>query len=79
MDFRRLFDIFPYQRAKYPQKIALAYREGSKWRHFSTEQCLENINKVSAALLDLGLQPNDKVALLFDQSTPFWNFLDLMQ
>ncbi len=76
MDFRRLFDIFPYQLAIFPQKIALAHREGSKWQKYNTEECLTQINKVSAGLLDLGLIRNDKVALIFDQGSAYWNFLD---
>ena len=77
MDFRRLFDLFPYQQAVYPQKVALAHRSGLKWQQFSTEECIKNINRVSAGLLDLGLIRNEKVALLFDQGNAFWNFLDI--
>lgn len=76
MDFRRLFDIFPYQQAIYPQKTALAYRNGLEWKKYATEECLLQINKVSAGLYDLGLVRNDKVALMFDQGNPYWNFLD---
>ncbi len=76
MDFRRLFDLFPYQQAIYPQKIALAHRDGLKWQKYSTKECLTQINKTSAALLDLGLNRNDKVALLFDRGNAYWNFLD---
>ncbi len=76
MNFRRLFDIFPYQQAIYPQKIALAHREGLKWKKYNTADCLNQINKVSAGLLDLGLNRNDKVALIFEQGNAYWNFLD---
>ena len=76
MDFRRLFDLFPYQQAIYPQKVALAHRDGLKWQKYSTDECLTEINRVSAGLLDQGLIRNDKVALLFDQGNAFWNFLD---
>ena len=77
MDFRRLFDLFPYQQAMYPQKVALAHRNSLKWQQFSTDECLRNINKVSAGLLDLGLIRNDKVALFFDYGSAYWNFLDI--
>lgn len=76
MDFRRLFDIFPYQQAKYPKKIALSGRRASRWTAYSTEECLVKINRVSAGLLDLGLKRNDKVVIIAPIGNPKWNFLD---
>ncbi len=76
MDFRRLFDIFPYQEAKYPKKIALSGRQASRWTSYSTKECLDQINRVSAGLLDLGLKRNDKVVIISPIGNPKWNFLD---
>lgn len=76
MDFRRLFDIFPYQKAIYPKKNALVHRLDSEWERFSTEDCLYQIDCVSAGLLALGLKRNDKAAILFERNNAFWNFLD---
>jgi len=77
MDFRRLFDILPYQQARYPQKIALADRQGINWNYYSTQDCLTQINKVSAGLLHLGLKKGDKVGIMTTLGSPRWNFLDL--
>ena len=76
MDFRRLFDIFSYQQARYPKKIALSGRRASRWVSYSTEECLLEINRVSAGLLDLGLKRNDKVIIISPIGNPKWNFLD---
>ena len=76
MDFRRLFDIFQYQQARYPQKVALAHQEQDKWQVFSTETCIDQINQVSAGLLDLGLNKGDKIGLLFESGSAWFNFLD---
>jgi long-chain acyl-CoA synthetase len=77
MDFRRLFEIFPFQQSRYPQKVALAHRQGGEsWETFSTEECLRYINRVSAGLLNLGLNRGDKVAILSIGGSAYWNFLD---
>jgi long-chain acyl-CoA synthetase len=77
MDFRRLFDIFPYQQARFPNKKALSYKEGIKWVHYSTEACIAEINKVSAGLLDLGLKRGDRVGIFTYRGCPQWTFLDM--
>lgn len=77
MDFRRLFDLFPYQQARFPQKIALASRQNLNWKTFSTDDCIAEIDRVSAGLLDLGLKRGDKVAIMTELGSPYWNFLDL--
>jgi long-chain acyl-CoA synthetase len=77
MDFRRLFDLFPYQQARFPKKVALACRKNLSWEAFSTEECIAEIDRVSAGLLDLGLQRGDKLAIMTALGSPYWNFLDL--
>jgi long-chain acyl-CoA synthetase len=77
MDFTRLFDILPFQAQRYPQKTALAYRQNGVWINFSTEQCLLMAQEVSAGLYEMGIKKGDKIAILCEQSTPYWNILDL--
>ncbi|NJK84083.1 MAG: AMP-binding protein [Saprospiraceae bacterium] len=77
MDFQRLFDILPYQEVKYPTHIALARKEGIAWKTFSTTQAIVQVNRVSAACLQLGLVRGDKVAIMTHRGSPEWNFLDL--
>ncbi len=77
MDFHRLFDILPYQQAKYPQKVALAYRTKNKWVHYSTEKCIEQIEKLSIGLMREGLNKGDRVGILSHCGSPTWNFADL--
>jgi len=76
MDYRRLFDIFTFQKVKFPQKTALSYKTSLKWKSFSTKECIHYINKVSAGLMELGLNRGDKIALLTETGSPQWNFLD---
>ena len=77
MDFRRLFDIFPYQQSKYPQKISLAQKKGLKWVSYSTKECIQQIESVSAGFLDLGLKKGDKIGIMTHIGSPEWNFLDM--
>ena len=77
MDFQRLFDILPYQQAKYPKKKALAGRQGSGWKTFTTSECLETIDRLSIGLLRLGFQAGERAAILAHCGSPEWNFLDM--
>ncbi len=76
MDFRRIFDILPYQKNRYPQRKALVFKEKTKWTNFSIDEVIELSNHYSAGLLDAGIQRGDKIALLFHQGAPLWFFLD---
>lgn len=76
IDFRRLFDIFSYQQEKFPNKAALVQKQDLGWQKFSTEECITQINRVSAGLLTLGLKRGEKVAIMTQLGSPRWNFLD---
>lgn len=76
IDFRRLFDIFPYQQAKFPQKAALAQREDLGWKKYSTDECITQINRVSAGWLNLGLKRGEKIAIISQLGSAHWNFID---
>lgn len=79
-DYTRLFDIIYYQNENKPLKAAIAAKEtadtGKQWREYSTGECIEIINKVSNALLSLGIKKDDKIAII-SNNRPEWNFLDL--
>jgi long-chain acyl-CoA synthetase len=76
MDFQRLFDILPYQQAKYPQKIALAGKENGQWKTWSTEAALQAVEKLSVGLRRAGLAERDCVAIFAHCGSPAWNLLD---
>jgi long-chain acyl-CoA synthetase len=77
MDFRRLFDILPYQQTRFAQPIALSHKKGLQRQSFSTSECITAINRVSAGMLKLGLKKGDTVGLMTYSGSPQWNFLDL--
>lgn len=77
MDFQRLFEILPYQLAKYPQKAALSHREEHRWKSFSTLDCVEKTDRLSAGFLRLGLKKGDTAAIFSQYGSAWWNFTDL--
>jgi long-chain acyl-CoA synthetase len=81
MDFRRLFDILPYQRERFPQKKALAIRGELGWDYYSTEACERIAQCISAGWLKLGLKRGERVGIVAERASPRWMLLDtgLMQ
>ncbi|MCW5906254.1 MAG: long-chain fatty acid--CoA ligase [Chitinophagales bacterium] len=75
-DFTRLFDIIYYQQANYPQPDAFACKINGQWKKYSTQDIIDGANKVSLALLKLGVKPDDKIAIV-SNSRPEWNMVDL--
>lgn len=77
MDVRRVFDLLANYKEKYPdQKIALAGKVNGKWREYSIDEYVELTNIISGALIELGVQPQDKVAVI-SNNCPEWNILDM--
>lgn len=76
MEVTKLFEILQYQKAKYPQDVALAGKVGGKWKTYSTDDCIEMANKVSRGLIAMGIQPGDMIGII-SGSRPEWHFCDV--
>jgi len=76
MDFTRLFDLPYYQKELNPLEDMLAAKKGGQWIVYDTHQVIDIINQLSGALLQLGVQPKDKIAII-SNNRPEWNFTDL--
>ncbi|MBO4575136.1 MAG: long-chain fatty acid--CoA ligase [Bacteroidales bacterium] len=77
MEVRRVFDLLAHYKEKYPdQKVALAGKVNGKWREYSIDEYIELTNIISGALIELGVQPQDKVAVI-SNNRPEWNILDM--
>lgn len=77
MSEKRLFDILELYVNKYPeQKVALARKEGGKWREYSIQEYIEITNYLSYAFLKLGIKKDDKIAII-SGNRPEWNMLDM--
>ncbi|HEY1040211.1 MAG TPA: AMP-binding protein, partial [Bacteroidia bacterium] len=75
MEKMRLFDLL-YQLKKFPEKAdALAAKENGTWRLYSTQEYIDNVNYLSYAFINMGIQPGDKIGLI-SNNRPEWNFVD---
>lgn len=75
MELKRIFDIPEYQKKKYPKSDALNAKENGQWRAYGIDECIDNINKVSLALLASGIKKDDKISII-SNNRPEWNFVD---
>ena len=72
----RLFDFADYQLANHPQKECFLYKEDNQWIKISTQEYIDQAHKVSASLLALGIEKNDKIAVITTNNNPNWHILD---
>ncbi len=76
MDFHRIFDILPYQQSRFPQRVAMAGREGGKWRTWSTEELLYERDCISAGLMERSIHHGDYIGILAHGGSPQWCIAD---
>ena len=68
MEIQRLFEIPEYQLKTYPKSDSLCAKVDGTWVKTSTQEFLDTSMKVSKSLVALGVNPNDKVALIADNT-----------
>mgnify|MGYP005991144745 CR=1 FL=1 len=72
----RLFDFITYQKEKHPQEKSYVYKNNGEWNPISTQEFIDLANTASRALLNLGVKPNDKIAVIVPVNHPKWHVLD---
>ncbi|GAB2773001.1 AMP-dependent synthetase/ligase [Salinimicrobium soli] len=77
IEIKRLFD-FPYfQLENAPLEKSLVTKKNGKWEAVSSQEYIDRANAVSRGLLRLGIQPNDKIAVISSSNRTEWNILDI--
>ena len=76
-DPKRLFDFPYYQLEKYPQDKALVTKYNGEWKATSTQEYIDKANALSRGLMRLGVNPNDKVAIISMTNRTEWNICDI--
>ena len=76
-EIKRLFDFPYYQLEKFNLNQALVTKYNGEWIGTSTEEYITKANKISRALLRMGVNPNDKIALISTSNRTEWNIMDI--
>ena len=76
-EITRLFD-FPYfQLETYNLKKAFSTKHNNVWESISTQEYIDKANQLSRGLINLGIQPNDKIAIISSNNRTEWNVCDI--
>ena len=73
----RLFDFPYYQQETYNTEVALATKQNGVWEKTSIQEYIAKANAVSRALLRMGIQKDDKIALITSNNRSEWNIMDI--
>ena len=73
---KRIFDLHYHQLNNFPKKDALTAKIDGKWVPTSTQSMIDQARDFASGLLELGLKPEDKVALI-SNNRPEWHIADL--
>jgi long-chain acyl-CoA synthetase len=73
----RLFDIPYFQNEHFPLAAALVTKVNGVWEKTSSQEYIDKANMVSRALLRLGIEANDKIAVISSNNQTKWNLLDI--
>jgi len=72
----RLFDLLKRYSENFNNPNALVAKESGQWKSYSNTEFVEYANNISYGLLALGIQKNDKIAII-SNNRPEWNFIDM--
>jgi long-chain acyl-CoA synthetase len=73
----RLFDFPYYQLEKNNVSDCLVTKYNGVWVKTSTQEYIDKSNSISRALLRLGIQKNDKIAIISSNNRTEWNIMDI--
>lgn len=76
-NLKRLFDFPRYQLENSPIKDSLVNKINGKWVPVSTREYVDMADKAGRALIDYGIEPGDKVALISTTNRWEWNVMDI--
>ena len=76
-DITRLFDFPYYQLKEYNLDKAFVTKSKGEWVATSTQEFIDRGNAISRGLIKLGVQPNDKIAVISLTNRTEWNIMDL--
>jgi long-chain acyl-CoA synthetase len=76
-NIKRLFEIPEFRYATNKKDVAFVSKYDGKWKETTFEEYVNAANNLSKGLLDLGVKPNDKIAVISDRNITEWHIIDL--
>jgi len=73
----RLFDFIEYQNANAPLEKAFTTKYNGVWKSLNTQQFCDKAHQISCALLALGVESQDKIAMISSTNRTEWNLVDI--
>jgi long-chain acyl-CoA synthetase len=73
----RLFDFPYYQLEQQNLPDALVTKYDGQWVKTSTQEYIDKANAISRALIQIGVQKNDKIAIISSNNRTEWNIMDI--
>tara|TARA_B110000908_G_C10258057_1_gene456997 strand:+ start:1854 stop:3626 length:1773 start_codon:yes stop_codon:yes gene_type:complete len=77
VEITRLFDFAHYQLEKHNLESAFVVKKDGEWVKTSSKEYIDKANSISRALLRLGIQKNDKIAIISSTNRTEWNIVDI--
>jgi long-chain acyl-CoA synthetase len=77
LSITRLFDFPYYQLEKNNIQDCLVTKYQGEWIKTSTQEYIDKANTISRALLRLGVEKNDKIAIISSNNRTEWNIMDI--
>ena len=73
----RLFDFIDHQKNNAPLQKAFTTKYDGVWTSISTEEFCDQAKKVSRALISIGIEAQDKIAMISSTNRTEWNLVDI--
>ena len=73
----RLFDFPYYQMETYNLDKAFTSKTSGKWKSITSKEYIAQANQISRGLINLGVKPNDKIAIISSTNRTEWNICDI--
>jgi long-chain acyl-CoA synthetase len=73
----RIFDFPYYQQEKFNKSDALVTKQNGVWVKTSSQEYIDQSNAISRALLRMGIQKDDKIAIISTNNRTEWHIMDI--
>jgi long-chain acyl-CoA synthetase len=73
---RTIADLIPSATATFPDHVAVRHKQSGSWEDVTYTQVAEIIQEIALGLIDLGIEPGERVCILAG-TRPEWTYVDM--